>query len=207
MFGLGGFRVTRKFKQKLELLIIIYLDKITRLLRYATPIRLLWRCKISVHSQFRQVSHSMANTIELAQVWLAFIVLFLLICIQTGKRDHLKSLEKKYQAQWQEQHLFEVTAPSQDELRGLSPEQIKEKYPKWFGNFPYPYMNGSLHLGHAFTISKVEFAAGYQRMLGKRVLFPHGLHATGMPIKVRLYPIYVVQIILSSCSIRQRQTK
>ncbi|KAG8215233.1 hypothetical protein J3R82DRAFT_8779 [Butyriboletus roseoflavus] len=44
-------------------------------------------------------------------------------------------------------------------------------------------MNGSLHLGHAFTISKVEFAAGYQRMLGKRVLFPHGLHVTGMPIK------------------------
>ncbi|KAJ8590659.1 hypothetical protein M405DRAFT_880929 [Rhizopogon salebrosus TDB-379] len=44
-------------------------------------------------------------------------------------------------------------------------------------------MNGSLHLGHTFTISKVEFAAGYQRMLGKRVLFPHAFHATGMPIK------------------------
>jgi hypothetical protein len=46
-------------------------------------------------------------------------------------------------------------------------------------------MNGSLHLGHAFTISKIEFAAGYQRLLGKRVLFPHGFHVTGMPIKVR----------------------
>jgi len=66
----------------------------------------------------------------------------------------------------------------------LSPAQVQDKYPKWFGNFPYPYMNGSLHLGHAFTISKIEFAAGYQRLLGKRVLFPHGLHATGMPIKV-----------------------
>jgi hypothetical protein len=31
--------------------------------------------------------------------------------------------------------------------------------PKFFGNFPYPYMNGLLHLGHAFTISKVRFAA------------------------------------------------
>ncbi|KAG6374049.1 hypothetical protein JVT61DRAFT_4689 [Boletus reticuloceps] len=106
-----------------------------------------------------------------------------LTCVQTGKRDYLKSLEKKYQARWQEERLFETTAPSQDEIRGLSPAQIKEKYPKWFGNFPYPYMNGSLHLGHAFTISKVEFSAGYQRMLGKRVLFPHGLHVTGMPIK------------------------
>lgn len=26
---------------------------------------------------------------------------------------------------------------------------------KYFGTFPYPYMNGLLHLGHAFTISKV----------------------------------------------------
>ncbi|KAN0080063.1 hypothetical protein V8E55_009629 [Tylopilus felleus] len=110
----------------------------------------------------------MANTIELAQ---------------TGKRDYLRSLEKKYQALWLEERLFETAAPSQDELRGLSQEQIKEKYPKWFGNFPFPYMNGSLHLGHAFTISKVEFSAGYQRMLGKRVLFPHGFHVTGMPIK------------------------
>lgn len=38
------------------------------------------------------------------------------------------------------------------------------------------YMNGSLHLGHAFTISKIEFAAGYQRMKGKRVLWPVGFH-------------------------------
>ncbi len=27
---------------------------------------------------------------------------------------------------------------------------------KFFGNFPYPYMNGMLHLGHAFSLSKVH---------------------------------------------------
>lgn len=48
----------------------------------------------------------------------------------------------------------------------------------------YPYMNGSLHLGHAFTVSKIEFAAGYQRMKGRRTLFPMAFHCTGMPIKV-----------------------
>ena len=48
-------------------------------------------------------------------------------------------------------------------------------------------MNGSLHLGHAFTVSKIEFAAGYQRMKGKRALFPMGFHCTGMPIKVRTH--------------------
>jgi valyl-tRNA synthetase len=30
--------------------------------------------------------------------------------------------------------------------------------------FPYPYMNGRLHLGHTFTICKCEFAVGFQRL-------------------------------------------
>lgn len=64
-----------------------------------------------------------------------------------------------------------------------SMEEVQKRHPKWFGTFPYAYMNGSFHLGHAFTISKVEFASGFERMRGKRVLFPVGYHATGMPIK------------------------
>ena len=59
------------------------------------------------------------------------------------------------------------------------------QFPKWFDTFPFPYTNGSLHSGHAFTISKIEFAAGFHQILGERVLFPHGFHCTGMPIKVR----------------------
>ncbi|KAF7759757.1 hypothetical protein Agabi119p4_11452 [Agaricus bisporus var. burnettii] len=110
----------------------------------------------------------MAQTIELGQ---------------TAKRDYLKSLERQYQDRWRSERLFEIDAPSQADIAGLSTQQVHQKYPKWFGNFPYPYMNGSLHLGHAFTISKIEFAAGYERMLGKRALFPHGFHVTGMPIK------------------------
>lgn len=44
-------------------------------------------------------------------------------------------------------------------------------------------MNGVLHAGHSFTLSKVEFATGFERMLGKKALFPLGFHCTGMPIK------------------------
>ncbi|KAI2539529.1 leucyl-tRNA synthetase 1 [Homo sapiens] len=44
-------------------------------------------------------------------------------------------------------------------------------------------MNGRLHLGHTFSLSKCEFAVGYQRLKGKCCLFPFGLHCTGMPIK------------------------
>jgi leucyl-tRNA synthetase len=32
-------------------------------------------------------------------------------------------------------------------------------------------------------LSKCEFAIGYQRLLGRRCLFPFGLHCTGMPIR------------------------
>jgi leucyl-tRNA synthetase len=45
-------------------------------------------------------------------------------------------------------------------------------------------MNGRLHLGHAFTFSKVDFGTGFERMKGKRALLPQGFHVTGMPIKV-----------------------
>jgi leucyl-tRNA synthetase len=74
-----------------------------------------------------------------------------------------------------------VNAPSQAEIAGLSPAKIRERFSKWFGNISFPYMNGSLHLGHTFTITKIEFAAGYQRLLGKRSFFL----TASMPIKVR----------------------
>ena len=49
--------------------------------------------------------------------------------------------------------------------------------------FPYPYMNGLLHIGHAFSLTKAIFAAHFNRLLGKKVLFPFGFHCTGMPIQ------------------------
>nr|CDJ97537.1 Aminoacyl-tRNA synthetase and Valyl Leucyl Isoleucyl-tRNA synthetase domain containing protein [Haemonchus contortus] len=81
-------------------------------------------------------------------------------------------LEKEAEIQklWEENHAFEKDADDKDS-------------PKYLTTFPYPYMNGRLHLGHTFTVSKCEFAVGYQRLIGKRCLFPFGFHCTGMPIK------------------------
>ena len=44
-------------------------------------------------------------------------------------------------------------------------------------------MNGRLHLGHTFTLAKGEFAVRYQRLKGKKCLYPFAMHCTGMPIK------------------------
>lgn len=103
----------------------------------------------------------------------------------TEKRDALVASEKKYQKKWAEAHVFEPDAPSLSEepFDTTTPDDLHAKYPKYSANFAYPYMNGSLHAGHGFTASKVEFTVGFQRMLGKRSLFPLGYHVTGMPIK------------------------
>ena len=93
----------------------------------------------------------------------------------TFKVEELKKIEREVQLDWQEQKVFEEDAPL--------PSSSSNEGGKFMVTFPYPYMNGKLHLGHTFTITKCEFAVGYQRLQGKRCLFPFGFHCTGMPIK------------------------
>ncbi|KAL8160934.1 hypothetical protein V2J09_012423 [Rumex salicifolius] len=89
-----------------------------------------------------------------------------------ARRDRLLEIETKVREWWEEGSVF-VSESCEN------PPQPGEKF---FGNFPFPYMNGYLHLGHAFSLSKVEFAAAYHRLRGANVLFPFGFHCTGMPI-------------------------
>ncbi|KAK9861984.1 hypothetical protein WJX84_001799 [Apatococcus fuscideae] len=91
-----------------------------------------------------------------------------------GKRDLLKDIERKYQQKWAEDKIFEISAPT---AGNSTPDN------KFFGNFPYPYSNGVLHIGHAFSLSKNEFRCAFERLCGKHVLFAQGIHCTGMPIK------------------------
>jgi len=50
---------------------------------------------------------------------------------------------------------------------------------KVFITFPYPYMNGSLHLGHAFSSGRLDVLARYYRLKGYNVLYPWAWHWTG----------------------------
>lgn len=53
---------------------------------------------------------------------------------------------------------------------------------KFFVTFPYPYMNGTLHLGHAFTITKADFINRFYKSKNYNTLFPFAFHGTGTPI-------------------------
>ncbi|CAF3956937.1 unnamed protein product, partial [Adineta steineri] len=90
----------------------------------------------------------------------------------TVKLDTMREIEKHMQKLWADMKIFEVDAPSHS----------TDNSNTFLATFPYPYMNGRLHLGHTFSLSRCEFSVGYQRLRGKHCLFPFGFHCTGMPI-------------------------
>ncbi|XP_011296656.1 leucine--tRNA ligase, cytoplasmic [Fopius arisanus] len=92
----------------------------------------------------------------------------------SSKVEYLLKIEREIQLNWETQKVYEEDAPT-------APRHSRDD--KFFATFPFPYMNGRLHLGHTFSLSKCEFAVRYNRLLGKKVLFPFGFHCTGMPIK------------------------
>jgi leucyl-tRNA synthetase len=85
----------------------------------------------------------------------------------TGKRDHLINNERQYQTEWYSNNKFNAKVSN---------------YNKFFVTFPYPYMNGRLHLGHAFTLLLADITCRYYELNGCNVLFPFGFHGSGMPI-------------------------
>jgi leucyl-tRNA synthetase len=102
------------------------------------------------------------------------------LTIKTERRDQLRDIETKIQQRWKTNNTFQANAPETYDLSNNGMEKNKTKF---FCTFPYPYMNGKIHLGHTFTITKADFAAGYNMLKGKRVLFPFAFHCTGMPIQ------------------------
>jgi len=68
------------------------------------------------------------------------------------------------------------------ETLGIFKAEVDKSKDKVFVTFPIPYMNGPLHLGHAFTASRVDSYAKYKKLNGFNVLYPQGWHWTGQPI-------------------------
>jgi len=82
----------------------------------------------------------------------------------------LQSIEEEMQLLWEQEKIGERDALAQGDK-------------KYFTCFPYPYMNGKLHLGHTFSLSKCEFMARFKNLKGYHAIFPFAFHCTGMPIK------------------------
>ena len=76
-----------------------------------------------------------------------------------------RGIEEKWRGRWERSRVFE-------------PDPAPEKEKK-FVTFPFPYMSGPLHVGHAFTLSRIDSYARYLRMRGYNVLFPWAWHWTG----------------------------
>ncbi|HII85310.1 TPA: leucine--tRNA ligase [Candidatus Bathyarchaeota archaeon] len=79
-----------------------------------------------------------------------------------------KQTEEKWLRYWEAAHLFEA-----------DPDPERKKL---LVTFPYPYMNGPLHVGHAFTATRVDVYARFKRMQGYNVLWPWSWHWTGQPL-------------------------
>ncbi len=79
-----------------------------------------------------------------------------------------RDIEAKWQFAWENSHVFEA-----------DPDPARQKV---LVTFPFPYMNGPLHVGHAFTASRVDVYARFRRMQGYNVLWPWAWHWTGQPL-------------------------
>ncbi len=78
------------------------------------------------------------------------------------------SIEKKWQASWDEQKLHDVGARDHD----------REKE---YLLVEWPYPSGNLHIGHWYAFAVPDIYARYKRMNGTQVLFPMGFDAFGLP--------------------------
>src|SRR3989344_5742928 len=101
------------------------------------------------------------------------------------KEYNHKSIEEKWQKQWEEKKVY-VTKESKE----------KEKY-YLLVEFPYPSGEG-LHVGHVRSYTALDIIARKKRADGKNVLYPIGWDAFGLPtenyaIKTGIHPSIVTK--------------
>lgn len=79
-----------------------------------------------------------------------------------------KKIEDKWRKKWEETKAFDA-----------EPIENKEKF---FMTIPYPYISGSLHIGHARVVTEADVFTRYKRMAGYNTLFPIAFHISGTPV-------------------------
>lgn len=82
------------------------------------------------------------------------------------KEYNHKEIEKKWQQEWDDAHLFKSSPNPKDKMYILT-------------EFPYP--SGDLHVGHWYAFAVTDIFARYMHHLGKDVFFPFGFDSFGLP--------------------------
>ena len=118
------------------------------------------------------------------------------------KEIDFSAVERKWQEKWEEGKVFE--------------SEVDSKKKKFFFTTPYPYISGSLHLGHGRAVTESDIYCRYMRMKGFNVLYPMGFHITGTPVlgissaikngdreKIALYEGYVAAYIKDAKKVKE----
>ncbi len=82
------------------------------------------------------------------------------------ERYNPTEVEKKWQAMWEADGLYQTT----DDDR-----------PKFYFLTMLPYTSGDIHIGHWYNYTGPDIQARYRRMRGLNVFFPIGFDAFGLP--------------------------
>ena len=80
---------------------------------------------------------------------------------------------------WASDKIFEADLSTDDSREKSS--SAKAMADKYYTLVELPYPSGDLHLGHWFAFVPPDAHARYMRMRGRRVLFPNGFDAFGLP--------------------------